>query len=62
MSLSEAQQQLTLCRSLHAEVLQAIASEGLGGKSLIRTHDPLVERHRLYQCALCQINELVWCV
>ena len=47
-------QQLTLCRSLHAEALQANASEGLSQGLYVsgtRIHDPLVKRHWLHQCA-----------
>src|SRR6218665_1340336 len=49
-------QQLTLCRSLHAEALQAPVSEGLaqgpwrGGQNEIRTH-ALPVQIRLNQCA-----------
>jgi len=49
-------QQLTLCRSLHTEALQATASEGLAqgpyvaARAIFESANPAVERHRLYQC------------
>src|SRR6218665_213145 len=50
-------QQLTLCRSLYVEALQATVSEGLaqgpwrGGYSGIRTHDLPVQRQPIYHHA-----------
>src|SRR6218665_591052 len=50
MSLSRALQTtiMALRRSLHAEALQATASEGLAQSTYTRA---LVERYQLYQCA-----------
>jgi len=47
-------QQLTLCRSLHAEAIQVTASEGLSQSSYVAARagfEPTIVRHRLYQCA-----------
>ena len=55
-------QQLTLCRSIHAEALHATASEGLAQGPYVAARagfEPATLWHRLYQCATTPNNIII---